>query len=310
MYEKFEMPVAAFGGEITKLANENDKIVAISADSYAGSGFVDFKAQHPDRFFEIGIMEQSAVGLAAGFACCGKIPFFASIAPFASSRPYEMLRNDLGYMRQNAKIIGRSGGITYSDLGPTHYSIDDFALMSLIPGFVVLSPQDPAEIRALTRALTAHVGPVYMRLGGAPMANIFEEGDIAIGEGRKLADGGDVTIISTGSTTANVLEALPALEAAGIHADVIGLGTIVPLDEEKILASAKKTGRVVTVEEHFINGGMGSLVASLLSEQMPTPVKKLGIPMEYAPTGPYPEVMAKYGLDAAGIEKSVKAFLG
>lgn len=194
-------------------------------------------------------------------------------------------------------------------MGATHYSIDDMGLMRMIPGVVILNPQDPADIRSSVRAMMKHQGPVYMRIGNAPVACLFEEGDVELGKGRKIQDGGDVTIISTGPTTAAVMEALPALEKAGIHADVIGLATVYPLDEEMIVASAKKTGKVVTVEEHFVYGGIGTMISDLLAAKQPTEVLKLGIPNEYALTGPYNEILAHYGLDADGIAKSVLAFM-
>ena len=309
MFSKYEDPRKAFGDEVTRLAAENEDIVVISADSGAGSGFPEFAKKYPDRFFEVGIMEQAAVGIASGMATIGKIPVFAAIAPFVSARPYEMFRNDLGYMNQNAKVVGRCGGITYSDLGPTHYSIDDFAIMRMIPGTVLLNPQDPAEIRAAVRVMMEHKGPVYMRIGQGPIPCLFEEDDIELGKGRMIQEGTDVTIITTGLTTAAVLEAQQALKAAGIHAEIIGLASLYPLDEEMILASAKKTGRVVTVEESFVYGSMGTMVSDLLSEKLPTPVKKIGIPNEYAPTGPYEDILAYYGLDAAGITKSIKEFV-
>ena len=309
MFSKFEDPRKAFGDEVTRLAAEDDRIIAISADSGGGSGFSEFAKKYPDRFFEVGIAEQVAVGLASGCATTGKIPVFAAIAPFVTARPYEMFRNDLGYMMQNAKIVGRNGGITYSDLGATHYSLDDFGIMRMIPGNVILCPQDPAEIRAAVRAMMRYVGPVYMRIGNGAIASLFDEGEIEIGKGRLIQSGSDVTVVSTGATTANVVEALSTLKDAGISAELIGLGTVWPLDEEMILRSAKKTGRVVTVEEHFIGGGLGTMVSDLLSEKLPTPVKKLGIPNEYAVTGPYEDILTYYGLDAAGIAASIKAYL-
>ena len=309
MFSKFEDPRKAFGDEVTRLAAEDDRIIAISADSGGGSGFSEFAKKYPDRFFEVGIAEQVAVGLASGCATTGKIPVFAAIAPFVTARPYEMFRNDLGYMMQNAKIVGRNGGITYSDLGATHYSLDDFGIMRMIPGNVILCPQDPAEIRAAVRAMMRYVGPVYMRIGNGAIASLFDEGEIEIGKGRLIQSGSDVTVVSTGATTANVVEALSTLKDAGISAELIGLGTVWPLDEELILRSAKKTGRVVTVEEHFIGGGLGTMVSDLLSEKLPTPVKKLGIPNEYAVTGPYEDILTYYGLDAAGIAASIKAYL-
>ena len=305
----YEDPRKLFGAEVTRLAEENEKIVVISADSGGSSGLKDFAKKFPNRYFEIGIMEQAAIGIASGLATSGYIPVFCAIAPFTTARPYEMFRNDLGYMRQNAKIVGRNGGITYSDLGSTHHSLDDFGIMRMIPGNVIMNPQDPAEIRAAVRAMIQYEGPVYMRVGNGKIPNLFAEEDIEIGKGRQLAEGDDVTIISTGTLTADVLQAAEELKKAGIKADVIGLGTVYPLDEEKILASAKKTGKVVTVEEHYVYGGMGTMVSDLLAEKYPCSVKKLGIPNSYAISGPYDEILSYYGLDCKGIVESVKEFI-
>lgn len=304
-----EDPRKVFGKAVVDIALENEDIVLLSADSGKSSGFGDFMKAAPERYFEFGIMEQEVVGAAAGLATVGKIPVFCAIAPFVTARPYEMFRNDLGYMKQNAKIVGRNGGITYSDLGSTHHSLDDFALMRMIPGVTVLVPQDPNEIRSAVKAMLEHKGPVYMRIGNEPIPNLFEEETFVIGKGRMIQEGADVTIISTGTVTAAVLEAVKVLEEKGIHAEVIGMPTVNPLDEEMILASAAKTGKVVTVEEHYVYGGLGTAVADLLAEKNPTRMKKLGIPHDYATSGPYAAIMAKYGLDGAGIAASVEAFV-
>lgn len=305
-----EDPRKVFGKAVSEIALGDERIVILSADSGKSSGFGDFMKAAPERYFEFGIMEQAVVGVASGLATTGKIPVFCAIAPFVTARPYEMFRNDLGYMGQNVKIVGRNGGITYSDLGATHHSLDDFGIISMIPGVTILAPQDPNEIRSAVKAMLAHQGPVYMRIGNAAIPNLFEESPFVIGEGRQITSGEDVTILSTGTLTASVLEAAQRLEAAGIHADVIGLPTVWPLDEEKIVASARKTGKVVTVEEHYVHGGLGSFVATLLAERCPTPVCRLAIPHLYATSGPYDQILKKYGLDAEGIFQSVKQFLG
>lgn len=310
MIGNFEDPRKAFGKAVTAIAMENTDVVILSADSGKSSGFGEFMKAAPERYIECGIMEQAVVGIGAGLATAGKIPVFCAIAPFVTARPFEMFRNDLGYMRQNVKIVGRNGGITYSDLGATHHSLDDFAIIRMIPGVVIIAPQDPNEIRASVRAMLEHNGPVYMRIGNSAVPNLFEEAPFVIGKGRRIEKfGDDVTIISTGSATAAAMEAARLINACGVRADVIGMPTVYPLDEELILSSAASTKRVVTVEEHYVYGGLGTSVCDLLSQTLPTPVKKLGVPHDYATSGPYDEILRKYGLDAQGIAQDVKRFV-
>lgn len=309
MIGNFEDPRKTFGKAVTDIALQDERVVLLSADSGKSSGFGDFIKASPERYFEFGIMEQHVIGVASGLATTGKIPVFCAIAPFVTARPFEMFRNDLGYMKQNAKIVGRNGGITYSDLGSTHHSLDDYAIIKMIPGVVIIDPQDPNEIRSSVKAMIDYVGPVYMRIGNSAMPNIFEEEPFVIGKGRKVADGSDVTIVSTGSVTAAVIAANEMLKANGISADIIAMPTINPLDEDMILKSVAKTGRVVTVEEHYVYGGIGTMISDLLCRELPAKVCKLGVPHDYATNGPYNEILAKYGLDAAGICASVAAFV-
>ena len=304
-------PRKTFGKAVTDVAKTNDKVVVFSADSGKSSGFADFIEQFPERYFECGIMEQGAVGMAAGMATTGKIPVFCAIAPFVTARPYEMVRNDTGYMKQNVKIVGRNCGITYSDLGVTHQSLDDFGLMRLIPGMTILAPQDGVEIEEAVKAMIEYEGPVYMRIGNPKIPQLFVRRPFEIGKGTILEEGEDVTIISTGSCTKDVLEASKILEEAGIHSKIIGLPTVLPLDEELIRTSASQTKKVVTVEEHYVNGGMGSMVTEVLSDMKDVTVKRLGIPNIYATTSSnYSELLAYYKLDAKGIAESVKEYVG
>lgn len=302
-------PRKAFGAAVSEIAEKDERVVILSADSGGSSGFSAFAKAFPRRYFEFGIMESCVIGAASGLATTGLIPVFCAIAPFVTARPFEMFRNDLGYMRQNVKVVGRNGGLSYSDLGSTHHSLEDFALMRSIPGVVVLSPQDPVEIKTAACAMLEHTGPVYMRIGNDPMPVLFEEAPFEIGKGRLLRDGSDVTVITTGVVTAAVLEAVETLKAQGIDPQVIGMPTIVPLDEQIVLRSAAQTGKIVTVEEHYVPGGLGSLVCELCSERAPVPVKMLGVPHTYASSGPYPALLAYYGLDADGIARSVAEFV-
>lgn len=304
-------PRKEFGKAVTEVAKDNENVVVFSADSGKSSGFGAFMEQFPERYFECGIMEQGAVGMAAGMATAGKIPVFCAIAPFVTARPYEMVRNDMGYMRQNVKIVGRNCGITYSDLGVTHQSLDDFGLMRLIPGMTILAPQDPIEIEEAVKAMIDHEGPVYMRIGNPKIPVLFERKSFEIGKGNIIEEGDDVTVISTGSTTKDVIEAGRILKKAGISARIIALPTVLPLDEELVRESAKRTGKVVTVEEHYINGGMGTIITEALSDLENVTVKRLGIPNIYATTSSdYEELLAYYDLDAKGIVKSILGFLG
>ncbi len=310
MTGNFEDPRKTFGKAVSDYALAHEDVILLSADSGKSSGFGDFMKEAPERYLEFGIMEQCVTGVASGLACSGKRPVFCAIAPFVTARNFEMFRNDVGYMGQNVKIVGRNGGITYSDLGATHHSLDDFSIIGMIPGVCVLCPQDPNEIRQAVITMMEHDGPVYMRIGNEPVENLFEEEPFVIGKGRRIAEGKDVTIISTGTLTGSVIKALPLLKEKGVSADVIGMPTICPLDEELILDSVEKTARVVTVEEHYIKGGLGTAVSDLLSERSPALVKKLGIPHDYATSGPYKEILKKYGLDEKSIADSVLNFLG
>ena len=304
-------PRKTFGKAVSDIAEQDERIVVLSADSGFSSGFKEFAAAHPDRYFEFGIMEQGVTGIASGLATTGKIPVFCAIAPFVTCRNYEMFRNDLGYMRQNAKLVGRNCGFTYSDLGATHHSLEDFAIMRMIPGVVVLAPQSPDEIRAASKAMLEHEGPVYMRIGNPKIPELYDgEREFEIGKGQLLRDGNDLAIISTGSTTVYALEAAEKLAEKGVSAMIIGMPTVCPIDEEMVLMAAKKVGRIMTVEEHYSHGGLGTLVAEVCAEKAPVPVKMHGIPKEYATSGPYEELLRYYKLDADGITRTALEFLG
>lgn len=309
MIGELQDPRKAFGAAVSELAELDEDIVVLSADSGFSSGFKEFAKLHPDRYYECGIMEQGVTGVASGLATTGKKPVFCAIAPFVTCRNYEMFRNDLGYMRQNVKIVGRNGGFTYSDLGATHHSLEDFAIIRMIPGVAVLCPQDPGEIRQACKAMMEYQGPVYMRIGNPKIPVLFEEKPFEIGKGSILKEGTDVTIISTGTETGPALEAAKAIEEAGISVQVIGMPTVCPIDEALVIGAAKKTGKIVTVEEHYYHGGLGTMVAEVCAENCPVPVKMIGVPKEYATSGPYDELLHYYGLDAEGIAGAVIEFV-
>jgi transketolase len=301
-------PRKTFGAAVHEVARYNPDIVVLSADSGGSSGFKEFSLEYPERYHEFGIMEQGVLGIASGLATTGKIPVFCAIAPFVTCRPYEMFRNDVGYMRQNVKVVGRNAGISYSDLGSTHHSLEDFAIIRMIPGVVILAPQDPQEIRSSVKAMIEHDGPVYMRIGNNPIPHLFEEQPFEIGKGMVVHEGSDVTIITTGSVTGNALQARSILKSKGVSARLVAMPTVWPIDRELILDSAAKTRCIVTVEEHYVVGGLGTIVQEICSEASPIPVKKLGIPHIYAASGPYDAVLAHYGLDADGIANDVLKF--
>jgi len=309
VFDTFEDPRKVFGAAVSSAANIIKNIVILSADSGNSSGFSSFMRDCPERYFEFGIMEQGVTGFASGLAATGKIPIFCAIAPFVTSRPFEMFRNDLGYMRQNVKIVGRNSGVSYSDLGATHHSLEDFAIIRMIPGVAVLAPTDPDEIRSAVIAMIEHEGPVYMRIGNAPIPNLFEYRDFIIGRGRVVTPGKDVTLVSTGSITANAVEAAEELSRRRISVELLSMPSIAPFDRELLVKSAGKTGRVVTLEEHYIIGGLGTIVQEILCDTLPLRVKKLGLPHDYTSSGPYDALLAYYGLDAAGIANAIESYV-
>ncbi|MBE5956236.1 MAG: transketolase [Lachnospiraceae bacterium] len=310
MSEKMFDPRKTFGKAVTDLAEADNRIVVLSADSGKSSGFSDFMEKYPERYFECGIMEQGVVGISSGLATTGKIPVFCAIAPFVTARPFEMFRNDLGYMNQNAKIVGRNCGITYSDLGATHHSLDDFALMRMIPGVVILAPQDPNEIIDAVSAMIEYEGPVYMRIGNPKIKNLYERQPVVIGKGRKICEGDAITLITTGSTTAFAMEAVQELAKEGVYVEHIGLSTVWPIDKELIIESAQKTKRVIVVEEHYVKGGLSTIVLEMLNEnEVHVPVIAHGIPHDYASNGSYEELMSYYKLDSKGIKGIITNFI-
>lgn len=301
----------SFGETVTALAAEYPEIVVLDADLAAATKTGIFKKAYPERFFDCGIAECNMVGVAAGLATCGKIPFAASFAMFSAGRAFEQVRNSVGYPKLNVKIVGSHAGISVGEDGATHQCCEDIALMRTIPGMTVIVPADDIEARACVRAAYEFEGPVYMRFGrlATPVINDHEDYEFKIGRGVVVREGSDVTIIACGLMVAEALEAAEALAADGIEAEVINMHTIKPLDERLVVASAKKTGRVVTAEEHSIIGGLGEAVASVLAEQHPVPMRRVGVRDVYGESGPAVDLLHKYGLDAGGIEAAVRSVL-
>ena len=303
-------PRKTFGEAVIEAAEKNPNVIVLSADSSSGSGLGTFPSLFPDRHFEFGIMEQGVIGFASGLATTGKIPVFAAIAPFVTARPFEMFRNDLGYMNQNVKVVGRCAGLTYDQLGSTHHSIDDVAIIRTIPGVMVINPGDPVTIKKAVHAMIDHTGPCYMKIGNFKMPVLYpEDVNFTLGKGIVIKDGHDVTLIGTGTVLSKAVAAAGLLEESGISVRLIDIHTIKPLDRELILSAARETGRIVTVEEHFIAGGLGSAVAELCSQEHPVRMKMIGIGDHYASNGPYEELLRKYGLQPDQIRETVIQFL-
>ena len=300
----------SYGEALVMLAEKRNDLVVLDADLAAATKTGIFKKAYPDRFFDCGIAEANMMGVAAGIATTGKLVFASTFAMFAAGRAYEILRNSIGYPHLNVKIGATHAGISVGEDGATHQCNEDIALMRTIPGMVILNPSDDIEAKAAVKAAYEHEGPVYMRFGrlAIPVFNDENTYKFELGKGVVLREGKDVTIVATGLPVSNCLEAAEKLAADGIDAKVINIHTIKPLDEELIVAAAKETGKVVTVEEHSVIGGLGSAVCDALAEKCPTKVCKIGINDVFGESGPAVELVKKYGLDADSIYEKVKAF--
>lgn len=300
----------SYGNALKELGATNENIVVLDADLANATKTEIFKKAYPDRFFDCGIAEGNMMGIAAGLSTTGLIPFASTFAMFAAGRGYEQIRNSIGYPHLNVKIAATHGGISVGEDGASHQCLEDLALMRTIPGMVVMCPSDDVEARACVKAAVDYVGPVYMRFGrsATPVINT-EDYHFEIGKGHVLKEGKDVTIIANGLCVSSALEAAELLKNDGIDAEVINICTIKPLDEELVVQSAKKTGKVVTAEEHSIIGGLGGAVAECLSEKCPTPMYRIGIRDRFGESGPAAELIHKYQLDGEGIYKQVKDFL-
>ena len=301
----------SYGNALVELGKEHDNLVVLDADLAAATKTGVFKKEFPKRHIDCGIAEGNMVGVAAGLAATGKVPFASSFAMFAAGRAFEQIRNSVAYPHLNVKIGATHAGISVGEDGATHQCNEDIALMRSIPGMVVLNPSDDVEARAAVKAAYEYEGPVYLRFGrlAVPVINDREDYKFEMGKGVVLREGKDLTIVASGLPVANCLEVAERLSAEGIEAKVINIHTIKPLDEELIVAAAKETGKVVTVEEHSVIGGLGSAVCDVLSEKAPTKVLKIGVNDVFGESGPALELLKKYGLDTDGIYEKVKTFL-
>ena len=300
----------SYGNALAELGAEYENLVVLDADLAAATKTGIFKKAFPDRHIDCGIAECNMMGIAAGLATTGKIPFASSFAMFAAGRAFEQVRNSIGYPKLNVKIGATHAGISVGEDGATHQCNEDIALMRTIPGMVVINPADDVEAKAAVRAAIEHEGPVYLRFGrlAVPVINDTPDYKFELGKGVVLREGKDVTIIATGLPVSECLAAADKLAADGIDAKVINIHTIIPLDEDLVVKAAKETGKVVTVEEHSVIGGLGSAVCDVLSEKCPTQVMKIGINDTFGESGPAVELIKKYGLDADSIYEKVKAF--
>lgn len=301
----------SYGNALVELGKEHEDVVVLDADLAAATKTGVFKKAFPERHIDCGIAECNMMGVAAGIAATGKVPFASSFAMFAAGRAFEQVRNSIGYPKLNVKIGATHAGVSVGEDGATHQCNEDIALMRTIPGMVIINPSDDVEAKAAVKAAYEHVGPVYMRFGRAavPVINNNEDYRFEIGKAVTLREGTDVTIIASGLTVSESLEAAKKLEADGISAAVINMHTIKPLDEEAVEAAAAKTGKLVTVEEHSVIGGLGSAVCDVVAQKASAKVLKIGINDVYGESGPAKELIQKYSLDADSIYKSVKAFV-
>lgn len=300
----------SYGNALVELGAEHDNLIVLDADLAAATKTGVFKKAYPDRHIDCGIAECNMMGIAAGLSTTGIVPFASTFAMFAADRAFEQVRNSIGYPHLNVKIGATHAGISVGEDGATHQCNEDIALMRTIPGMVILNPADDVEAKACVKAAYEYNGPVYLRFGrlAVPVINDRPDYKFELGKGVVLREGKDVTIVATGLCVSSALEAAEKLAADGIDAKIINIHTIKPLDEELIVAAAKETGKVVTVEEHSVIGGLGSAVCDALAEKCPVPVKKIGVQDVFGESGPAAALLAKYKLDGEGVYEQVKEF--
>ena len=301
----------SYGNALVELGKEKEDLVVLDADLAAATKTGIFKKAFPERHIDCGIAEANMTGIAAGMSTCGYVPFISTFAMFAAGRSFEQVRNSIGYPHLSVKIGATHAGISVGEDGATHQCNEDLALMREIPGMVVINPSDDIEAKAAVRAAYEHAGPVYLRFGrlAVPVINDRPDYHFEIGKGVVLKEGTDVTIFATGLCVSSALEAAEKLKEDGIDAEIVNIHTIKPIDRELVIASAKKTGKVVTAEEHSVIGGLGSAVAEVLSEEAPTKLLRIGVEDVFGESGPAKELVAKYGLDGNGVYEKVKKFV-
>lgn len=297
----------SYGNALVELGKKHDNLVVLDADLAAATKTGIFKKAFPERHIDCGIAEANMTGVAAGMSTCGYVPFISTFAMFAAGRSYEQVRNSIGYPHLNVKIGATHAGISVGEDGATHQCNEDMALMRAIPGMVVINPADDVEARAAVAAAYAYEGPVYLRFGrlAVPVFNDPDTYQFEIGKGVVLREGTDCTIIATGLCVSESIEAAKMLAEQGIDAQLINIHTVKPIDEELVIAAAKKTGRIFTVEEHSIIGGLGAAVSEVLGEHYPTKITRIGVRDVFGESGPAKELLHKYELDAEGIANRI-----
>ncbi|MBQ3331540.1 MAG: transketolase family protein [Ruminococcus sp.] len=297
----------SFGEALSEMADTRDDIIVLDADLAAATNTAIFKNAHPDRFFDCGIAEANMVGVAAGLAACGKTPVAASFAMFATGRAFEQIRNSVAYPNLNVKIAGSHAGISTGEDGATHQCLEDIGIMRTIPGMVVLNPADHWEMKAATKAAIEYEGPVYIRLGrlAVDSFNDPETYEFELGKGITLREGADITVIATGLCVLESLKAVDELQKEGKSVRLINIHTIKPIDREIVIKAARETGRIITVEEHNIIGGLGDAVCEVTSAECPVPVRRVGVNDEFGYSGPAKELLDIFGLTAPGIKKVI-----
>lgn len=301
---------SGFGAGLEELGNTHPNVVALCADLTGSLKMNAFKDQHPERFFQVGIAEANMMGIAAGLAIGGKIPFTGTFANFSTGRVYDQIRQSIAYSGKNVKICASHAGLTLGEDGATHQILEDIGLMKMLPGMVVINPCDFNQTKAATLAIADYEGPVYLRFGRPKVPNFTpENAPFKIGVADVLTEGTDVTLVATGHLVWSALEAGRELEAEGISCEVINMATIKPLDENAVLQSVNKTGCLVSAEEHQIHGGLGDSLAQLLALKRPTPMEYVGMNDEFGESGTPEALMDKYGMNAKGIIDAVRRVL-
>lgn len=302
---------SGFGAGLEELGKKNENVVALCADLTGSLKMDAFKENHPERFFQVGIAEANMISMAAGMTIGGKIPFTGTFANFSTGRVYDQIRQSVAYSGKNVKICASHAGVTLGEDGATHQILEDLGLMKMLPGMTVINTCDYNQTKAATLAIAEYDGPVYLRFGRPKVANFTpEDQKFEIGKAVQLTEGKDVTIVATGHLVWEALQAAEKLEEAGISAEVINIHTIKPLDNEAILKSVKKTGCVVTAEEHNYLGGLGESVARVLAENHPTPQEFVATQDTFGESGTPAQLMEKYGLNADAVFKAVKKVVG
>ena len=300
----------AYSSELEAMAASDPRIVAVVNDSVSSTKLKKFRERFPDRFVNVGIAEQNMVGVGAGLALGNMLPYVCGASCFLTARANEQVKVDLGYTNSNVKLCGMSSGMAYGELGPTHHSIEDFAFTRVIPNLAVVAPVDSIETRAVMRYSAQHVGPMFLRISRVPVRDVMPADFVfELGKAYKLRDGNDVTLMANGILVERALDAAEILAAKGIHARVLNVSSVKPLDSEAILDAARTTQGIVTVEEHSIYGGLGGAVAELVSQECPTRMKILGIPGVFAPTGSSDFLLEHFGLTSTGIAHAAEGLI-